>query len=49
MGTDAPIPAWDTAALANQLQVITSQSQQLMQSFLDERRNWDAKLAFRDK
>ena len=40
MGTDAPIPTWDTAALAIQLEAIASQSQRLMQNFLSEQRNW---------
>jgi polyhydroxyalkanoate synthase len=41
MGTDTPIPSWDTTALASQIQTIATQSQRLMQNFLSEQQNWD--------
>ena len=37
MATSTSVPAWDTVALAKQLQTIASQSQTLMQSFLSQR------------
>ena len=40
MATSASVPAWDTVALAKQLQTIASQSQTLMQSFLSQQQNW---------
>jgi poly[(R)-3-hydroxyalkanoate] polymerase subunit PhaC len=40
MATSTSVPAWDTVALAKQLQTIASQSQTLMQSFLSQQQNW---------
>src|SRR5208283_1682919 len=40
MATSASVPAWDTVALAKQLQTIASQSQTLMQGFLSQQQNW---------
>jgi polyhydroxyalkanoate synthase subunit PhaC len=39
MATSTSVPAWDTVALAKQLQTIASQSQTLMQSFLSQQQN----------
>ena len=40
MATSTSVAAWDTVALAEQLQTIASQSQTLMQSFLSQQQNW---------
>jgi hypothetical protein len=40
MPTSPSVPAWDTLALAKQLQTIASQSNNLMQRFLSRRQDW---------